>query len=495
MEDPFKRQIICPNCGAKNESGAKFCGECGHELPQQEDLQLAISDESEPEEDHKQPNLPSAKKAGIRFCAIMIIALIVVGVVAIIASMVKNADSSANSSEPIASAEADNSSLSGDISSGSDSSDSGQPAQTCFYSSRGFENGVAWVETEPVNSSNSVQWACIDTKGKQLFALDPNVTPKSDFNDGVAIIEKPAAGNSSNANDADNKKMDSVIDKTGTVVFPKSGDKNEYTMTGPYNGDVFAQYTTNTIDKTATLCGILDKSGNWRIKPSSDFGAANGNENFGIFALGGNMLETAKIWYDANTHEKFAFTKFEYEKRMVKADYSEGLIFLPGLDGKRVSLPDSNNSYATSDVSASDFGFHENGQGFYDENGNRVIDMSVHNGIPIGKFSGGYCTVELTNPQGNTFYTIIDKTGKQMFEPTSQKIGEVHNGLAIISENNKTGTKYINMQGKVAIALPDGMQGTDFSDDGLAEVTGGVNLSNPQQPQVYFINTKGEPAF
>lgn len=32
MEDPFKRQIICPNCGAKNESGAKFCGECGTPL-------------------------------------------------------------------------------------------------------------------------------------------------------------------------------------------------------------------------------------------------------------------------------------------------------------------------------------------------------------------------------------------------------------------------------------------------------------------------------
>ena len=72
-------------------------------------------------------------------------------------------------------------------------------------------------------------------------------------------------------------------------------------------------------------------------------------------------------------------------------------------------------------------------QGFYDTEGNLVIDLYEYDveGIPV--FRDGYCLLQLKNPQGTPYYTIIDRTGNQMFEPMSGSVnGQMRCGMLLI---------------------------------------------------------------
>jgi hypothetical protein len=116
-----------------------------------------------------------------------------------------------------------------------------------------------------------------------------------------------------------------------------------------------------------------------------------------------------------------------------------------------------------------DLGFSANKTGFYDRNKKLVIDLSSYgSAYPIGHFSGGYCTMQLGNPQGSRFTTIIDKSGNPMFEPLAGvSLGRFSQGRATKS-GGASGFCYINASGEEVITGLE--EGSDFAENGLALV-------------------------
>jgi hypothetical protein len=87
-------------------------------------------------------------------------------------------------------------------------------------------------------------------------------------------------------------------------------------------------------------------------------------------------------------------------------------------------------------LSSSNSGYVYDGKlskAYYDMYGNLAIDFPEYNGIrnyDCGNFVDGYAVMSLEGADGKSYFTIIDKTGKQMFEPQTG-----YNRLTIFSGN------------------------------------------------------------
>jgi hypothetical protein len=159
--------------------------------------------------------------------------------------------------------------------------------------------------------------------------------------------------------------------------------------------------------------------------------------------------------------------------------------------------------------------------GFYDINGNLVIDLSeytvVHSArgrMMVPAFSGGYCPLVLQNAQGAHFYTVIDKTGRFLFEPKpypyswDDKTFVTHDsGLIMLwqevgSEHRSFKVTAVDTSGKTVFELsnldsfrnrPNFQSGSQFNfHEGVAHVS--VIIRNYEFDE-YYIDKTGKRLF
>lgn len=66
-----------------------------------------------------------------------------------------------------------------------------------------------------------------------------------------------------------------------------------------------------------------------------------------------------------------------------------------------------------------DSNWHDDEYGFYDINGNMIIDLTEYDlqDVTNTKFANGLCNISFVNPAGNTYYATINKTGDFIVEP------------------------------------------------------------------------------
>ena len=382
--------------------------------------------------------------------------------------------------------------------------------QTYFYDGTAFSDDVAWVlrsKPEYINDQGG-GWECIDDKGNTLFKLENNSFPLTDFIDGAASI---ATNNAYNYTERDDK----IVNKSGKVIFPKDSTYKYHYLVS-YGAYTFVERYINTIEKTEVQTGIVDNTGEWVLEPTPDLTARSKLDYMANEALGDSFFDDNirfailqvnygdYNFYDARSNEFFKSgynddNYLELVLRSVKYLYMEDLIFLANGDyqgEKGLRIQGSAYSFDLEKL-----GFHNKGTGFYDRNKNMAIDLSSYkNAEAVGGFSDGYCSVILQNPEGNSFATVIDNKGNQMFEPILGWSGSVSCGRIFIPQEKGKGY-YIDVKGKTVIpniTLPFGSLAlatntgyyTDFSKNGLAKVRN-TNLDMT----ICYIDTDGNIAF
>lgn len=277
----------------------------------------------------------------------------------------------------------------------------------------------------------------IDVNGKVV--LEPQFKAVGDFNNGLAAVK------------ADNNKY-GFIDKTGKIVIQPQFDV--YTEGGGGQGFQF-QYNFNgnyaAVVKDGQF-GVIDKSGNYKIKPDSNFKmfvsdklilVGQGEKGYKYIDVDGNTIfsnSDMPVSYAMQAEDLFFKDGFaRYFKKKSGGSYSMGIV-----DEKGKIISDAKYDYFPPKISE--------GMAILRANNNYVcLDISTGNEFSIeaefvGKFEEGLAVVSFPG-NGNAYY--IDKTGKKVFQPDSSFgfIGAFENGLASVVYNNKEA--YIDKTGKI----------------------------------------------
>ncbi|MCL1822609.1 MAG: hypothetical protein FWG44_00200 [Oscillospiraceae bacterium] len=356
-----------------------------------------------------------------------------------------------------------------------------------------FSDGVAWVKL------NKGQWHCLDKTGTVLFELEENHGPASDFLNGTAWVQS-------------NGKTIGLVDKTGKIIpVPESNEYDEIFMF-IYGADLmFVKKHIETFEVTEDRVGLIDINGNWKVELSNDIVWTALLEEGDFKYLGeGFVSKTTGLLgsstYLYNISECKALGKiydmsavYFYNNRPAHLEkmengigfYSDdGFIYYVDKSGTTTKLGgqfmDTVLGNYSNELFYAEFktGFiSETNRGFYDVEGNIIIDLSeydveIHPDKP--EFIDGYCLLSMKNPQGSEYYTIIDKTGKQMFEPKLYNYNIKYNGGGVYTEENTL----FNINGEMIAEIEGDVS---FFCEGIAV----VNINN----EFYYIDTSGKRLF
>lgn len=320
-----------------------------------------------------------------------------------------------------------------------------------YNDGRDFSDGVAWARA-------AVKWNCVDKTGKVLFSLDSGDTPVSDFGQDAALVERRDG-------------TQEVVNKAGKVIStPKSGDYDKIESFNKDLGMIVVSRKIDTFDKSEIQTGIINNKGQWFIEPDAKLN--------GAFAT--YMGDGVYCWSTpsgASYYLSFYNIITKSTAQMDTGFLGHGpLNFADGygvlrIDGKICSI---NDKFEIKQITASrneaQIGSYHDGlyyydayapdaegctKGFFNLEGKKAIDMTKYNIAAKTEdiaFSDGYCLLSLSNPGGTLYYTVIDKTGKMIFEPRQGAPGgKLSCGLFSVLSGK--GVSYINTSGETVIEI------------------------------------------
>lgn len=155
------------------------------------------------------------------------------------------------------------------------------------------------------------------------------------------------------------------------------------------------------------------------------------------------------------------------------SDFSEGYWVLRGKKGGADGLYDLAN--------------------FLDQSGKKLFANDI-SGFAWG-FSDGWCLISQTNKEGIESHYYIDKTGKTVFKPIPNEVGNFYKGVTW--KKGLPGTDDENLYGLINkkgewILKPTYFEIKDFK-NGVAQVMVALSAADGSSPQQYaYINTKGK---
>ncbi len=474
----------CPSCNQENMSSAKFCKKCGTQMTQNRSRKKILQEET---------------KWKVVLVALFVALVLVVIIVIFFKNKTKKTEQPANRVQEAASTQ---------VVQEPATPVAAEPSapviipktQTHFYATRDFSDGKAWVKR-----AASSPWESIDENGKSLFTLGASDTPETDFKDNLAWVKGGSSqwkrindkGDESFSFESTNAKITDlnggflideagvkkIINEKGETVFPKD-DGYAYKFGASYGKYQFVTRHINTFEKTEDQTGIIDTSGDWIIKPIGDLSVSSISDwiSYGIIKVSYHDND----YYDANKNEFFKSEDGGLDSRIVQYAYKDDYLFLDN-DGY-YSVQILGRFSFVGDIKKGLFGLKD-GQdastGFYNKKHELVINLSPYKYIGlVGWISDGYFSVSLKNPQGNTFYTVINKKGEKMFEPITQPMNKVSCGRILMTP--KEGSQYfMDVNGKTVISDIKG--GSDFNENCLAKIQNGND--------VYYIDIEGNIAF
>lgn len=392
-----------------------------------------------------------------------------------------------------------------------------------------FSNGAAWV-------CDSLQWMCIDTKGEILFVLKPNYEPVTDFINGFAIIQ------------TENDKEETVqilIDKSGEDVLhdfiEKNQDSTYQLLTIGENRDdidVWFLVTTDTYQEhTETVCALNGFKGRgtefgevdirtisvWDERDVLLKGVKEGWAEVealgeGMYRIRNSMINSSKYGvYNTENNESFSMASSGieplqwYQPYWGRLGYNDGILCtkheLLDTSGKPIS---GNANAITSylDIGSYSEGVFVAGEntdrgfvcnGFYDLEGNLVIDLSGYTTETYPFFKNGYCVLNLVNDGNVDYFTILDKNGTQLFEPQKGEAKGDHNsgiasyvteGVIVVYDYDKEEYRYVDINGNTV--LEEYRLSADWNGNGaMGKFYDGIARTSSEWNNCFYIDREG----
>lgn len=357
-----------------------------------------------------------------------------------------------------------------------------------LFAAYDFSNGVALVQLY-----DSRNWVLINTKGEVVYdAGNGTISGCEKAKNGVIVLNNKLISTDGN-----------LLASPETTGYDEIITPNEQ-IGGDY---FFVTKVSDTFQETATLIGIIDKTGQWVEQPRSDYPKFEYISSCDYLGDNHYLFRFNKGNYVYNPITKKGFSVEGYDSQYDVIRYCAGkgrLINYQGVyslnDSGKKELMFEGNAFAQEQNCNAIYicNVEKENNGMYDFDGNKLIDLSKYNLADPNEEIPAYCdgkvVVNVKNNQDNKFITVIDKSGNYLFEPI-RKTNRYINGCTVISDgliwyeaDNSSATEYhyIDITGKDAFEPINAKFIRDFH-DGLAMIITGNN----KEP-VYFIDKTGK---
>ncbi len=313
-----------------------------------------------------------------------------------------------------------------------------------------FSEGYAWVRTETPN-----QLAVVDTDGNIKFTLD-NASEgiKVSNNDAANGITYDPVEATPFYDGASVVSPSRELDAYGYAIYDVNGellassedgdDNTDLKFLGSHNGLYLIEKTSSGFDGNHTVVYWIDKNGN--IKSDEIEVSRRLYRKALRFLDNGDIVDGAVgiidgLYIDLCDNNIYSNMDVETIKGyMVQILGSEDVIPLCYHGGGTYGYVDTvvgNLYYATEFASEYENLSRElsNGtlNGWYDKDFNLVVSIPDYpegvEVVELGQFKDGYAPVELRGADGKYYFTLVDKSGNQVYEP----VGGVEN-VACLNE-------------------------------------------------------------
>ena len=451
----------CKSCGKELNDHAKFCTGCGAKC--KIDIEIDVNSPTENKSiSNASPCLDTAtkKKGRLMSKLIMLIILLTAGIVVGTAGILIF--------QPF--------------------SDNGN---SVYYISttHEFSEGLAWIATytKTLTGSSGTQYACIDTDGNVQFMLEEGSSEPTPFANGVSCY-------------TDASGIYTVINKNGNVVFSSAdGLYDDVLISGEGYHAVYT-YKEN-FQISGYEVNIINPNGKM-IKLFSDLQSEIPELIYcgeGIFAY--------CTWRSAGGSNHYNFfntsTQKWFEVREIAHNNSLSYIFVNGValvergSGRMLDKPILIFADGTvKELDITDYNYYKYGRiadggfvftSYYDDKVESVRFYNIETGkvtvlgnygervdlnrIESLHYDNGHLLLPLIGADGKKYYTILDKSGRSLFDPVpcesaysinGDRIGVWYtSGTAILDGNGKVIVE--NVKGPTSLSYNDGWSVYDNS--------------------------------
>ncbi len=272
-----------------------------------------------------------------------------------------------------------------------------------IYNASAFSNGLAFVEL----SEEQGKTYCIDKKGNIIFELDIDLSVAgridSKFINGLAYINE------------------GICDTSGEITKPEDVGATSFIFAPAISaGYIFAEVVKSDYSNTVKKLGILNTKFEWTVEPSEKLYNEFTDE------YGNNKITNAYLYYTVGD--------YFYDIGLNKAlNLKTGEV----VNGKPKEMPKSSQWVLVHSVSK------YTGYCISGETSDIVLDLTTNGEVySASPFVNGKAAIVYRNTSANKYYvTMIDETGKHLFEPVETKYFNVQtDGKYILVSDDGNGT-------------------------------------------------------
>lgn len=400
------------------------------------------------------------------------------------------------------------------------------PFQNNISDATDFSEGKAFIKTQ-----DSQKFIVIDIKGKELFSLNDNQKPYTNFVNDVFILS-----NIYQTSQGQRYFPDTLINANSEILA--SPEKQGYTrfcvdedlvnsVTDPRllaDGYVLAYLRTENYEGLKIELGVLNTKGEWIVPLSAD------NPISKYFAENSTNLEPEYAYLGDGVvvfTPSFGITEFynvkdnywfQLDLPYKNMNFENGVTVASSLRhvyrvtnrGEKTELTgDGLDNIGSSDIGKYSSGLFYYNNCFYNNAGIKEIDLSkytLYKSDYFPAFNGSNAIIGIINSAGSYYYTVIDKTGNFLFEPIEIRYPQgmstpptedimsyseniyIYRSL-LLDDPNGTDFIFLDEQGNKKFTLPSLVNDRNIYvyrySNGLIKVT------NYYTEERYYLNTSG----